>query len=90
MAPPRKVLTGRPTERHGTPSSGRIVTLFVGRGHGFIRLTSGRLVFFHRSDVLEGSSFSEFAVGDRVTFELLEDDVSGPRGLRIERRRARR
>jgi cold shock CspA family protein len=77
-------------ERHGTPSSGRIVTLFVGRGHGFIRLSSGRQVFFHRSDVLEGSSFSEFAVGDRVTFELLEDDVSGPRGLRIERRRSRR
>jgi cold shock CspA family protein len=83
-------LAGRPTERHGTPSSGRIVTLLVGRGHGFIRLTSGRQVFFHRSDVLEGSSFSEFAVGDRVTFELLEDDVSGPRGLRIERRQSRR
>lgn len=77
-------------ERHGTPSSGRIVTLLVGRGHGFIRLSSGRQVFFHRSDVLEGTSFSEFVVGDRVTFELLEDDVSGPRGLRIERRRSRR
>ena len=89
-APARKVSAGRPVERHGTPSSGRIVTLFVGRGHGFIRLSSGRQVFFHRSDVLEGTLFSEFAVGDRVTFELLEDDVSGPRGLRIERRRSRR
>jgi len=89
-APARKVSTGRPAERHGTPSSGRIVTLFAGRGHGFIRLASGRQVFFHRSDVHEGASFSEFADGDRVTLELLEDQVSGPRALRVAPRRPRR
>jgi len=69
------------------PSSGRIVTLFVGRCHGFIRLANGREVFFHRSDVRDGMSFNAFAVGDRVTFELLEDLVSGPRALHVERRR---
>jgi hypothetical protein len=35
----------RPVERRGTPSSGRIVTLVLGQGHGFIRLASIRKVF---------------------------------------------
>jgi len=87
MAPARKPGAARPTENRGTPSSGRIVTLFVGQGHGFIRLSSDRDVFFHRGDVSEGTSFNDFAVGDAVTFELFEDHVSGARALRVERRR---
>jgi cold shock CspA family protein len=87
---PRQVAPGRAAERRGTPSSGRIITLFIGQGHGFIRLANGREVFFHRSDMREGASFNEFAVGDAVKFELLEDDVSGPRALHVERRRPRR
>lgn len=66
------------------------MTLFVGQGHGFIRLTNAREAFFHRSDVREGTSFNDLAVGDAVSFELLEDDVSGPRALRVERRQTRR
>jgi cold shock CspA family protein len=83
-------VTGRPVERRGTPSSGRIATLFIGQGHGFIRLASGRDVFFHRSDVRDGVSFNRFAVGDAVRFELLEDFVSGPRALHVEPARTRR
>jgi cold shock CspA family protein len=83
----RKAPVVRPTERRGTPSSGRIVTLVLGQGHGFIRLTSDRKVFFHRSDLCEGTSFHDLAVGNRVKFELLEDAISGPRALRVERRR---
>jgi cold shock CspA family protein len=79
-----------PNERRGTPSSGRIVTLMLGQGHGFIRLTSTRQVFFHRSDLCEGTSFHDLAVGNRVTFELLEDAISGPRALRVERVRGAR
>ena len=75
----------RPTERRGTPSSGRIVTLMLGQGHGFIRLTGTRNVFFHRSDLCEGTSFNDLAVGNRVKFELLDDAISGPRALRVER-----
>jgi cold shock CspA family protein len=77
-------------ERRGIPSSGRIVTLFIGQGHGFIRMATGLDVFFHRSDVREGVSFNGFTVGDAVTFELLEDHVSGPRGVQVEPRRPRR
>jgi cold shock CspA family protein len=89
-APSRKQAVARPVERRGTPTSGRIVTLYIGQGYGFIRLTTDRQVFFHRSDVREGTSFNEFTVGDIVKFELLEDDVSGPRALRVERRKPRR
>ena len=80
----------RPAEHRGTPSSGRIVTLLIGQSHGFIRLVGDREIFFHRSDVLEGTSFNDLEVGDTVRFELFEDAVSGPRALRVERRRPRR
>jgi cold shock CspA family protein len=85
-APARKAAIVRPAERRGTPSSGRIVTLLVGQGHGFIRVATDRKVFFHRSDLCEGTAFHNLAVGDRMTFELLEDAISGPRALRVERR----
>jgi cold shock CspA family protein len=77
-------------EQRGTPRTGRIVALVLGQGHGFIRLTDGRKVFFHRSDLPDGASFSEFSVGDFVVFELLEDPISGPRARQVQRRRPRR
>src|SRR5262245_7579493 len=88
-APARK-MAGVGPERRGVPSTGRIVTLFIGQGHGFIRLANDREVFFHRSDVREGTSFNEFEAGDTVRFELLEDDVSGPRALHVQLRSPRR
>jgi len=81
-----KLAGGRPPERRGIPNTGRIVTLFIGQGHGFIRLANGRDVFFHRSDLRDGVSFNELAVGDAVQFDLLEDDVSGPRAIQVVRR----
>ncbi len=86
----RKGTAGRPEDRRGKPSSGRIDRLFIGQGHGVIRLANGREVFFHRSDLQAGTSFNALAVGDRVTFELLEDHVSGARALRVARRSPRR
>lgn len=85
-APARTRAGTLPPERRGTPSRGRIVKLLIGQGHGFIRVTNDREVFFHRSDVREGISFNDFVVGDVVTFELLEDAVSGARAVRVERR----
>jgi cold shock CspA family protein len=77
----------RPAERRGVPSSGRIVRLFVGQSHGFIRGKDGREVFFHRGDVQDGTSFNAFEIGDVVVFELLEDTVSGARALKVRPRR---
>ena len=78
-----------PPERRGISATGRIARLLVGQGHGFIRLTDHREVFFHRSDVREGASFNDFAVNDAVMFELLEDAVSGARAVRVTRRTRR-
>jgi cold shock CspA family protein len=89
VAPPARHGT-RPVERHGIVTNGRIVKLLVGKGHGFIRLADGREIFFHRADVGEGVSINDFVVGDRVTFELLEDTVSGARALRVSRREPHR
>ena len=51
----------------------------IGQGHGFIRLANGQEVFFHRSDVREA-----------VTFELLDDRISGARAVQVDRRKPRR
>src|SRR5262245_9730964 len=82
--------TPRPAERRGTAATGRLVKLMIGQGHGFIRLASGREVYFHRSDLEESTAFNDFAIGDAVTFELLEDPVSGARALRVKPRRRSR
>lgn len=71
-------------------STGRIVKLLIGQSHGYIRLASGRDIFFHRSDLEESTSFNAFAIGDLVRFELLEDALSGARALRVKPRRSRR
>ncbi|HVH28743.1 MAG TPA: hypothetical protein VM818_18395 [Vicinamibacterales bacterium] len=79
-----------PFEREGVPDTGRIVKLFVGQGHGVIRLANDREIYFHRADLLEGTSFNDFSVGDVVTFDRLDDRVSGARALRVVKRRPRR
>jgi cold shock CspA family protein len=78
------VMSG-PHDRRGTPVVGRIAKLFVGQGHGYIRLTNEREVFFHRADVTDGTAFNDLRVRDAVRFELFEDAVSGPRALRVGR-----
>ena len=88
-APVAKPALSRPQERRGVSTTGRIAKLLVGQGHGFIRLSDDREVFFHRSDVREGTSFNDFSVNDSVTFELLEDAVSGARALGVTRRSRR-
>jgi cold shock CspA family protein len=80
----------RPPDHRGPKTNGRIVRLMVGQGHGFIRSAEDRDVFFHRSDLHDGTSFNGLAVGDAVTFELFEDKVSGARALRVRPRRRQR
>jgi hypothetical protein len=86
VAPGRTAGPARPAERRGVASTGRIVKLLIGQSHGFIRLADSREIFFHRSDLEEGTSFNDFAVGDAVIFEVLEDSVSGARALRVKQR----
>jgi cold shock CspA family protein len=77
----------QPAELRGVPDTGRIVKLFVGQGHGVIRTSKGREIYFHRADIKEGTSINDFAIGDTVSFERLEDAISGARALDVVRRR---
>jgi cold shock CspA family protein len=79
--------SSRPDIARGKIATGRIVKMMVGQSHGFIRLTDGREIFFHRADLREGTAFNDLQEGDAVTFELHEDSVSGARALRLMRLR---
>ena len=83
----KRVPAGRPgpPDLRGTRATGRIAKLFVGQGHGFIRLARDREVFFHRGDLVEGTAFNDLRIGDAVTFELFEDAVSGARARHRDR-----
>ena len=83
----RAMKSMRPMDRAGVPDSGRIVRLYVGQGHGFIRRANDAEVFFHRADMEEGASINDFAVGDVVAFDRLDDLVSGARARNVRRRR---
>ena len=61
------------------PDNGRIVKLYIGQGYGFIRLADEREIYFHRRDLDEGTSINDCHVGDLVSFERVEDLVSGAR-----------
>jgi len=80
----------RPKVPRGTLVTGRIVNLLIGQCHGFIRLPNAREIYFHRADLQEGTAFNDLQIGDAVTFELLEDAVSGARALHVVRRKRHR
>ena len=80
--PKRAKKPSQPNELRGTPTTGRIAKIMVGQGHGFIR-SGSREIYFHRADLQEGTMFNALQVGDNVKFELLEDNVSGARALKV-------
>jgi cold shock CspA family protein len=86
----RPAVPARPDDVRGKPVTGRIVNILTGQGHGFVRLSDGREVYFHRADLAEGTAFNDLRIGDPVKFELLEDAVSGARALRVERHKRSR
>jgi hypothetical protein len=81
----RAAMPARPDGRRGVPATGRIVKLFIGQGHGFIRLADECEIYFHRGDLEDGTSINDLTIGDTVAFEHVGDAVSGPRALRVRR-----
>lgn len=80
----RRFLEGQPHHTMVPPSpgafsSGRIIKLMIGQGYGFIRMADHRGVFFHRADLRDGIAFNDLVVGHAVTFELINDPISGAR-----------
>jgi cold shock CspA family protein len=75
-----------PTKR-GRATEGRIVQLSHGRLCGIIRAADGQSVFFHGRD-LDGSRYNDLHVGGSVSFELIDDAISGPRAAMVRLTRA--
>ncbi len=73
----------RPNAPASTPSTGTIVRLLVGQAHGFIRVRNGPVIFFHRADLRDATTFNTLNVGDLVAFELVDDQLSGARAIRV-------
>jgi cold shock CspA family protein len=79
-----KWLTGKP-EASGQPTSGQIVRIVRGLGHGILRAADERAMFFHRTDVAD-ARFNDLVVGDSVAFQVIEDHVTGPRGVCVRKK----
>jgi cold shock CspA family protein len=62
--------------------TGKIARITSGQGQGYIRDKEGRSVFFDRRDLVD-VKFNDLEVGDAVSFELIEDKYSGPRGMQV-------
>jgi cold shock CspA family protein len=72
------------TSVRGRASTGTITQLTHGRLCGVIRTADGQDVFFHGRD-LEGARYNEMELGGAVSFELIDDRVSGARAAKIRR-----
>jgi cold shock CspA family protein len=82
----RRPAPGLPKTPIGIPKSGRVARLRLGHGDGFIRVRNAGDIYFHRADLHDGVTFNTLRIGDVVVFELIEDAVSGARGVRVSRR----
>jgi cold shock CspA family protein len=81
--PRRSSKLDRPNAPASVPSTGRIARLLVGQAYGFIRVRNGRAIFFHRADLDDTTTFNTLQVGDLVAFELVDDQLSGARAIRV-------
>ena len=81
--PRRSGKVDRPSAPASIPSTGRIARLLVGQAYGFIRVRNGRAIFFHRADLRDATTFNTLQVGDLVAFELVDDQLSGARAIRV-------
>jgi cold shock CspA family protein len=77
----------KPLSVVGTPMRGRIKRLVRGEGSGIIRTSRGD-AFFHKSAA--AGAFWTLNVGDDVTFDWLDDAISGPRAQNVRPRSASR
>jgi cold shock CspA family protein len=79
MPQPSQASPSKPVST-GKPAKGRVKTLTRGQACGIISADRGD-VFFHKAD-FQGK-FWDLEVGARVTFELLDDAISGPRAQNV-------
>jgi cold shock CspA family protein len=66
----------------GRAAQGRVKQLSHGRLCGDIETTDGQRIFFHGRD-LEQARYNDLKIGDAVSFEVIDDHISGARATAI-------
>ena len=66
---------------HESPPHGRVISLLVGDGYGFIETPDGREIYFHANSVLNGD-FRDLQVGSAVRF-IEEMGEKGPQATSV-------
>lgn len=67
---------------HEAPPQGRVASLFP--DHGFILLSDGQEIYFHRNAVVNGG-FDRLAVGDEVRVAIAEgESAAGPQASTVQ------
>lgn len=84
-------LKKRRRQRHGEVKThegkpqGQVATLFQDQGYGFITVSDGPEVYFHRNAVLD-SGFEDLSVGDTVELSIsYGDSARGPQATSVRR-----
>lgn len=69
------------THEPGSAPHGRVAKLFTEEGYGFIEVSDGREIYFHRNSVLD-DAFDKLAVGSEVRFAE-EEGNEGPQASTV-------
>jgi ribosomal subunit interface protein len=68
---------------HTVPQHGKVVRLFPTEGFGFVALSDGQEIYFHRNSVVEGK-FAILAVGAEVRLVVAENESEqGPQASTV-------
>lgn len=75
---------------HEGKPQGQVASIFHDQGYGFVEVTDGRRVYFHRNAVIE-ETFEDLEVGDPVELTINSDDSPrGPQATSLRRIRPMR
>ena len=68
---------------HEVPPHGKVVRLFPYEGYGFVAMSDGREIYFHRNSVV-GDAFGHIKIGQEVRFVVAEgESEKGPQATTV-------
>lgn len=70
-------------KHHEEPTLGAVARLFNYEGYGFVELSDGQEIYFHRNSVVD-ADFDKLEVGDEVRLEIAEgESAEGPQATTV-------
>ena len=75
---------GQKVKRHDVPTHGSVLRMFPYEGYGFIELSDGQEIYFHRNSVV-GDKYDQLDVGQEVRVEIAEGESEhGPQASTVQ------